>query len=134
MDKQLALLGLFLGGSAVVLGAFGAHALEAQLTADALATFDVGIRYQMVHALLSLFLALACAWDAQQILFTGRVRRVLFSLLLAGVLLFSGSIYGLSTNELTAFDFTTIALLTPLGGTLLIGVWVYLFLLVFKKL
>ena len=50
-------------------------------------------------------------------------RRILY-LVIIGVLLFSGSIYGLSTNTLTSFDFTSIAFITPIGGLLLILSWI----------
>jgi uncharacterized membrane protein YgdD (TMEM256/DUF423 family) len=57
----------------------------------------------------------------------------IFILILIGVILFSGSIYGLSTNELTGFDFKSIGFITPIGGLLLICSWLVM-LLGFLKL
>jgi uncharacterized membrane protein YgdD (TMEM256/DUF423 family) len=52
-----------------------------------------------------------------------KTKKTVLILLTVGVLFFSGSIYGLATNALTGFDFTKIALVTPIGGTLLIAGW-----------
>ncbi|MGO3706599.1 MAG: DUF423 domain-containing protein [Mesonia hippocampi] len=120
MDKKLLVLGSTLGFLAVVLGAFGAHGLEKLVTEDAINTFEVGVRYQFYHAFLALFVGvLGKNISARAKLFT-------FYGILIGVLFFSGSIYGLATNTLSAFDFTSIALITPLGGSVLILVWLCL--------
>ena len=115
MNKQLLLAGSVFGFLGVVLGAFGAHGLEKVLDADQLATFETGVRYQMYHALLLLMISFFALSE--------RIKKILLLLLVLGVLLFSGSIYGLATNEMTSFDFKKIALLTPLGGTMLIASW-----------
>ncbi len=59
MDQLFFVLGSISGGVAVALGAFGAHALKARLTADRLTTFETGVRYQMYHALALLAVAAA---------------------------------------------------------------------------
>ena len=115
MKKQLLLAGSILGGASVAIGAFGAHGLEKLLAPDALTTFETGVKYQMYHALLLLLIAgfpLAV-----------KTKRILLILLVTGVVFFSGSIYGLATNSLTTFDFAKIALITPIGGTLLLISW-----------
>jgi len=115
MNKQLLLAGSVFGFLGVALGAFGAHGLEKSLDIQQLATFETGVRYQMYHALLLLIISFFALSE--------KVKKILLLLLVIGIILFSGSIYGLSTNELTSFNFKKIALLTPLGGTLLIAAW-----------
>ena len=60
-------------------------------------------------------------------------KKTIFYLIVAGVLLFSGSIYTLATNELTSFDFKKIAILTPIGGGLLIFGWILLGIRIFRQ-
>lgn len=119
MSRRLLVSGAFLGLVAVVLGAFAAHGLKPLISPDAAGSFETGVRYQMYSGL---FLLVLSSLDV----FSQRVKSTCCYLTLFGVLLFSGSIYLLSTNSLTAFDFTVIALLTPLGGALLISAWIVL--------
>jgi len=125
MHRKLLLLGSITGLLAVVLGAFGAHGLEKLVDADALKSFEVGVRYQFYHAFLALMLGGFSFLKP-------KIKTVLFYLLLIGVVLFSGSIYALATNALTNFDFTSLALLTPLGGTVLITAWFILVINILK--
>ena len=113
--------GAILGILAVILGAFGAHALKKMLDLQQLNTFETGVRYQMYHALFLLFLGLVPG-------LTEGKKKVIYCFILFGVILFSGSIYLLATNSLTAFDFNVIGFVTPIGGLLLIIGWVLLFL------
>lgn len=115
MDKKLRLTGGIFGLTAVIIGAFGAHGLEKVLDASAIATFETGVKYQMYHALLLLLIPVFALSE--------KTKKTVWMLLLLGILFFSGSIYGLATNELTSFDFTNIAFITPIGGTLLIVSW-----------
>lgn len=115
MNKRLLFTGSVFGFLGVIIGAFGAHGLEKSLDANALATFETGVKYQMYHALLLLLVA--------SFALSEKTKKIVLVLLTVGVLLFSGSIYGLATNALTGFDFTKIALVTPIGGTLLIMGW-----------
>lgn len=119
MRKAMLVAGSFFGLTAVILGAFGAHALGDVLTDSSLATFETGVKYQMYHALL---LLLVGGLD----FLSEKAKKTVFYLWTIGIVLFSGSIYLLATNALTSFDFTTIALLTPLGGFLLILGWIFL--------
>lgn len=116
MNKKLLITGSVLGVISIALGAFASHGLEKLITEDAIETFQVGVRYQMYHALLLLF-----AGNSSKIL--PKSKHLMFVLIISGVVLFSGSIYGLSTNELTGFDFKTIGFITPIGGLLLICSW-----------
>ncbi len=101
----------------VVFGAFGAHGLKSLISEGSLQTFETGVRYQMYHALVLLFVGIASFISAKN-------KKIIYYLILVGILFFSGSIYGLATNELTNFDFKAIALITPIGGLLLILSWV----------
>ena len=110
--KAAAVLGMI----AIILGAFGAHALKKVLSVEQLVTFETGVRYQMYHALFLLFVGLMND-------ITPKIKKTIYFLVLTGVILFSGSIYLLATNDLTSFDFKTIGFLTPIGGLLLILGW-----------
>ena len=120
MDKRFLIAGSFFGLTAVIIGAFGAHALQKILDVAQLNTFETGVKYQMYHALLLVFLGLFSVK-------TSKSKTVLLWLLIIGVILFSWSIFGLATNSLTDFNFKSIAILTPLGGTLLITAWALIF-------
>lgn len=126
MNKKILILASVFGLISVLLGAFAAHGLEKVIDRDAIDSFLVGVRYQMYHAILLLFVG-STRYISQ------KTKRILFYLILAGILLFSGSIYGLATNDLSGFDFSKIAFLTPLGGLLLIISWIVL-LMSFLKL
>lgn len=120
MDKKIILIAAIIGAIAIILGAFGAHALKKVLTASQLDTFEVGIRYQMYHAL---FLILIANLN----FLTLKDKTVIIYLVLIGVILFSGSIYLLSTSNITKIKTSFLGPLTPLGGLFLIASWVYLF-------
>ncbi len=125
MNKKLLITGTILGIIGIVLGAFAAHGLEKLVSKEAIDTFETGVRYQMYHALFLLFVGISS-------FLTARAKKTILTLVILGVLLFSGSIYGLATNELTGFDFKKIALVTPVGGLLLIISWFVLLINVAK--
>jgi len=114
-----------MGGLAVIIGAFAAHGLEKLISIDAQQTFETGARYQMYHAL---FLILV----GQISPISEPFKKRLATVVLAGVIFFSGSIYLLATNSLTTFDFRIIGFITPIGGLLLIISWIVLGYRVFK--
>lgn len=116
MKKSLLITGSILGMTAVILGAFAAHGLESLISEESIATFQTGVKYQMYHAFLLLVVG---GFD----FVSEKAKKPIFFLVLFGVVFFSGSIYGLATNSLFSFDFTKLALLTPLGGLLLILAW-----------
>ncbi|WGD35547.1 DUF423 domain-containing protein [Olleya sp. YS] len=121
MNKKVLILGCVLGLLSVVLGAFGAHGLKKLISVEAIQTFETGVRYQMYHALLLLFVANHKYLEI-------KTKRIIYFLVLFGVLFFSGSIYLLATNTLTSFNFKIIGFITPIGGALLIASWVILLL------
>ncbi|MDC1355887.1 DUF423 domain-containing protein [Flavobacteriaceae bacterium] len=126
MERKIVLLASFIGGLGVVLGAFAAHGLKPLLSVSAFESFNTGIRYQMYHAFLLFFLAITTHITSKQ-------KSILYTLILIGVLVFSGSIYVLATNDLTSFNFKVIGFITPIGGLFLIASWVLLFVYFFRK-
>lgn len=119
MSRRILMTGAILGLIAIILGAFAAHGLAPRLTLESMRSFETGVRYHMYMSLFLLVLALIPG-------ITKKIRILCFYLTVAGVILFSGSIYFLATNSLSSFDFTVIALATPTGGFLLIGAWIAL--------
>lgn len=126
MDKKIISTGTILGMIAIILGAFGAHALKKVLSIEQLSTFETGVRYQMYHGLFLLFIGLLKD-------ITQKTKKIIYFLVLFGVLLFSGSIYLLATNDLTSFDFKIIGFATPIGGLLLILAWCVLLMNIMNK-
>ncbi len=104
-----------IGFTGVALGAFGAHALKASLTPEQLATFEVGVRYQLIHALALLAVAWACTrWPGKRAHASGW----LFTI---GTLLFSGSLYAITLTGVRG-----LGLVTPVGGVALLLGWLCL--------
>ena len=115
------LFGSFFCFTAVILGAFGAHALKEVLQPEQLTSFETGVRYQMFHALVLLMLALKghsfhLKYEKQIVTFFG-----------LGILLFSFSIYLLNLQHLLGLQLRWLGPITPIGGTLLIIGWALMF-------
>lgn len=126
MDKKIISTGAILGMIAIILGAFGAHVLKKVLTFEELVTFETGVKYQMYHALFLLFVGLATSLSE-------KTKKLIYFLVVFGVVFFSGSIYLLATNSLGFFDFKVIGFVTPIGGLLLILAWGTLFFNILKN-
>lgn len=106
------------GGLAVMLGAFGAHALKTKLSPEALVTFETGVRYQFIHTL-AIFVAV---WLADRFGFA--LPLTAGWLFVAGIALFSGSIYLLATRGLLGIEsWRWLGPITPLGGLCFIAGW-----------
>lgn len=102
------------GGLSVAAGAFASHALRATLTERALEIFETGARYQMYHALaLALVAVLLPRMETHQTLLV-----VAGSAFIAGICLFSGSLYALSLSNLK-----WLGAITPLGGVAFLIGW-----------
>lgn len=104
-----------LGGSSVALGAFAAHGLKNRLAQDLLQVFEVGVRYQFYHALA--MLALAASLGP---LWASRWTVAACWAWLAGVLLFSGSLYALAVTGTR-----WLGAITPVGGVAFILGWIF---------
>ncbi|MDP5098317.1 MAG: DUF423 domain-containing protein [Flavobacterium sp.] len=126
MDKKILLVAAFLGLTAIILGAFGAHALKKVLSIEQLQSFEVGVRYQMYHALFLFFIGTFAFLNEKE-------RLIIFWLTISGVLFFSGSIYLLATNGITNLKTKFLGPITPIGGLLLISAWSYLFYSILSK-
>ena len=112
MERRFFALGAMLAMIGVAAGAFGAHALKSRLTPDMLAVFEVGVRYQLVHALA----LLAVAWAMTR--WPGRAALCAGALFIAGIVLFSGSLYLLAlTGE------RSLGAITPFGGVAFLAGW-----------
>lgn len=115
MARTFFIIATCLAGMAVAAGAFSAHGLRGWLDADLLAVFEVGVRYQMYHALALLGVSFACAqWP-------GSLMSVGGWLLVIGSLIFSGSLYLLSLTGIKG-----LGAITPVGGVLLLAGWLCL--------
>ncbi len=125
MNKKILIAGSILGILGIILGAFGAHGLEKLVDADAIKSFETGVRYQIYHAFLLLILGGTSFVSLKH-------KKVIFYLVIIGVIFFSGSIYGLATNELSSFDFKRIAMITPIGGLSLIIAWLVILIDILK--
>lgn len=118
MMNATARLFLLLGGAnaalVVMLGAFGAHALKARLSSEMMAVYHTGIEYHVFHALGLIAVGLVAAWipGTPSLKWSGW-------LMLAGIVLFSGSLYLLS---LTGQRW--LGAVTPFGGVAFIAAWV----------
>jgi uncharacterized membrane protein YgdD (TMEM256/DUF423 family) len=114
--------GTILAALAVILGAFGAHALKAKLTPDQLQIFDTGVRYQFYHSIaLILVFLLSDKLNSSLLNYSGWF-------FVAGIILFSGSVYLLACRELFGIDAwkNVLGPITPLGGLCFISGWVCL--------
>jgi len=108
-------LGALFAALGVALGAFGAHALRASLSAADLATFETGVRYQMYHAFGLFVVAWATTqWNAATVQWAGWA-------FVAGTLVFTGSLYVLVLSGAR-----WMWAITPIGGVAFISGWVLL--------
>ncbi len=115
MTRIFFMLGSCSAFLAVALGAFGAHTLKDRLTPELLAIFEVGVRYEMYHAL-GLFVV---AWCLAQ--FPAANAQAAGWLFVAGTVVFSGSLYALSLTGMR-----WLGAVTPLGGVCFLAGWAWL--------
>jgi len=122
MFKNLIVTSL-LGVIAIILGAFGAHTLKDTLTIDQLLSFETGVRYQMYHVIVLLFVNGFNFLSEEQ-------KNGISYFFFAGILFFSGSIYLIQLAKIPA---KSIWFITPLGGLFFIIGWSLLFAIFIKK-
>ncbi len=120
-EKYISFFGTVFAGLSVAAGAFGAHALKAHLDSSALMIFETAVRYQMYHSLALMFLPSV----AHQ--YTINVQSVALSFL-SGIVLFSGSLVGLSL-----MGNKWLGAITPLGGVAFLFGWFLLAIKIFKS-
>ncbi len=125
--KQIVLIAATIyGGLSVVLGALGSHALKKVLSEVQLQSFEVGVKYQMYHALVLLILGLFLSFDTRLQSFMGWS-------FIVGTFLFSFSIYLLSLQSVIGANLKFLGPVTPLGGLLMIVGWGLLLVHVVKS-
>lgn len=111
-------IGALLGATAVIFGAFGAHAFKKSMAEDQLKNYETGVKYQMYHALLLLLIG---SYAYHPILdYTALFISI-------GTLMFSFSIYGLSLSASQGKKLKFLGPITPLGGLLLVVGWLLFF-------
>ena len=115
MERSFALIGALFGFLAVAAGAFGAHALQARLSPDALEVFETAARYQMYHALA----LVAAAWVVTR--WPGGAANAAGWLFVVGTVVFSGSLYILAFTGIR-----WLGAVTPLGGLAFLAGWLAL--------
>jgi uncharacterized membrane protein YgdD (TMEM256/DUF423 family) len=114
-------IGSISGALAVLLGAFGAHGLKDKLCEDMMAVYKTGVEYHFYHSLALLGIGLLSLHYKSALLNAGGWSMV------AGILLFSGSLYALSISGVKV-----LGAITPIGGLLFIIGWILLAAAVLK--
>ena len=118
MKKKIIALGCALAALSVILGAFGAHSLKSKLTESGLDVFKTAVQYQMYHAIAILFVG---QWVNE---LGERRARLITQLFAIGIVLFSGSLYLFTIEEVLNISRTSlIGIATPLGGVSFISAW-----------
>ena len=125
MSKKIVLAGAIFIALAIVLGAFGAHGLKDMLTDVQSKSFETGVRYQTYHGISLLILG----FNSSK--FKGL--NTLFYLIVSGVVLFSGSIYLLATQDVLGVSMSFLGPITPLGGLLMLAAWINLIVKIIRS-
>lgn len=128
MQKTFLQTAAIAGLLSVALGAFAAHALKDMISEHAIVTFETGVRYQFYHAFALMATGILYKdFQSRRMIWAGR-------LFMAGMVLFSGSLYALAVLQaMVSPDFKWIGAITPFGGLCFITGWVLLFLSFFKE-
>jgi len=124
------LFGLTFACLGVIIGAFAAHGLKPLLSLKEVNNFETGVKYQFYHAFALITLGLLGAHFPNGEKWAFKVAAFLFFI---GIILFSGSLYLLSTQSLFNISISLLGPITPLGGSLLIFGWVFTAWGVLKK-
>lgn len=121
MNKNLVFTAI-LGALTILLGAFGAHALEEIVNDSALKSFETAVRYQMYHVIVLLFVNSYSKFSLS-------AKNIISYLFFSGILFFSGSIYAITFGV----NAKSIWFMTPLGGFLFVLGWLKMAIAFFKK-
>ena len=117
MYKPSLIAGSIFAMTAVILGAFGAHYLKTVFTPDVLSSFETGVKYQFYHAFALLILGVYAKFSNQSV-------KWISLFFIAGIILFSGSIYGLCILKANLqIGLGGLGILTPIGGVFMITAW-----------
>lgn len=126
MERNILLTASVFGAVGVLAGAFGAHGLKDELGTTDMYIYETAVRYQMLHALA--LLGLGTAWSKLDKVWA----RGSFHAFWLGIAFFSGSLYLLSTRELTGWSFAWLWPVTPMGGLLMVAGWMLIGVAAFK--
>ncbi len=113
----------------VVIGAFAAHGLKPLLSLKEINNFETGVKYQFYHAFSLIVLGLLSTHFPKG----EKLFKIAGFLFFIGILLFSGSLYLLSTQSILNISIPLLGPITPIGGSLLIFGWLFTALGVLKK-
>ena len=127
MHKGFLKTAAILGALSVALGAFAAHGLKQILSADILQIFETAVRYQFYHVFALLATGILYAT------FPGKLMKWAGYLFIAGIILFSGSLYLLCYVKHNELPLNWLGAITPFGGAAFIAGWAMLFIAVFKR-
>lgn len=127
MHKGFLKTAALLGALSVILGAFAAHGLKKILTTDDLQIFETAVRYQFYHV----FALLAVGILYKE--FPGKLMAWAGKFFIAGIILFSGSLYLLCYVKYNQLPLNWLGAITPFGGAAFIAGWVLLFLAAVKR-
>lgn len=122
MNKYIIIIGALLLALAIIIGAFGSHALKSRIAPEMMLVYKTGVEYHFYHALGILLIGILSFHIQSCLLNWAAV------LLMIGILLFSGSLYVLAITGIKWFG-----AITPFGGISFIIGWVLLALSVWKK-
>lgn len=127
MHKGFLRIAAILGALSVAMGAFAAHAMKGEVGDHALATFETGVRYQFYHIIALLITGILYKdFKFSSMIWAGR-------LFIAGIILFSGSLYLLAFIQASVKPgYGWIGAITPFGGAAFIGAWILMFISLFK--
>ncbi|MBS1747183.1 MAG: DUF423 domain-containing protein [Bacteroidetes bacterium] len=129
MNKTFLITAAFLGAVAVMLGAFGAHGLKSRMAPDAFEVFETAVKYQFYHVFALLAVAMLSGFipSGNLLQWSGR-------LFIAGIILFSGSLYLLSYFKMTGnSSMNWLGAITPFGGLCFIAGWILMGIAAFNK-
>ncbi|HBU84069.1 MAG TPA: DUF423 domain-containing protein [Paenibacillus sp.] len=123
MQRKWMMMGAVLTMLSVAIGAFGAHMLKESIGADAIAVYETGVQYHMIHAIGLLIIGLTAGQLGPSTKLKWAAR-----LLFIGIIVFSGSLYVLSISGIKI-----LGAITPIGGVAFIVGWLLLAIDVWQR-
>lgn len=128
MYRKALVAGSVFAALAVILGAFGAHALKQMLEPDQLLTFETGVKYQFYHSFALLATGIIYAS------FPFKQVKLASTFFITGILLFSGSLYAITLLKMNGqVGLGGVGIITPIGGLFFIAGWLLLTMGILKK-
>jgi uncharacterized membrane protein YgdD (TMEM256/DUF423 family) len=127
MHKGFLKAASLIGALSVMLGAFAAHGLKNYLSPSSLLGFETAVRYQFYHVFA--LLAVGILYGT----FPGKLMEWAGRLFIAGIIIFSGSLYFLCYVKHQQMDLNWLGAITPFGGAAFIGGWIMMFLALMKR-